>query len=112
MIERGTVFAIRSPRSRRGREQHDHRYAVAVQVSDLQLSTVIVAPTSTAALATSFRPEIEINGTRTRVLMEQLNAVDVHRLGKRVGALSWEELNDVDRALERVLGLTPGARHL
>lgn len=110
MIERGTVFAIHSPGRHGTHAQRGHRYAVAVQAGDAQLSTVIVAPTSTAALATSFRPEIEIEGRRTRVLMEQLNAVDTRRLGRPVGTLTWEELSDVDRALERVLGLTPGAR--
>lgn len=101
---RGEVFRVRLPSSG-GHEQHGARFAVVVQDSELQLSTVVVAPTSTAALATSFRPEIEIAGERTRVLTEQLRAVDRGRLDESVGRLRWNELDEVDRALELVLGL-------
>jgi len=37
---------------------------------------VIIAPTSTGRRAASSRPEIEIDGTRTRVLVEQLTVID------------------------------------
>jgi hypothetical protein len=36
------------------------------------LYTLIVAPTSTSAQAAIFRPEIEMDGTRTRVLIDQM----------------------------------------
>jgi len=79
---------------------------VILQAGDLlALSTVIVAPTSTRALPASFRPEVEVGGIRTRVLVEQLGAVDRTRLATSAGVLSWEELSEVDRALETVLGL-------
>ena len=77
-----------------------------VQASDLlALSTVLVAPTSTGARAASFRPEVTIERKSTRVLVEQLGAVDHSRLGDSAGTLTWQELQDVDRALEVVLGL-------
>ena len=41
----------------------------------------------------------------TRVLVEQLGAVDPTRLGESQGFLSFDELNAVDRALAVVLGL-------
>jgi mRNA-degrading endonuclease toxin of MazEF toxin-antitoxin module len=41
----------------------------------------------------------------TRVLVEQLGAVDVHRLGDRVGDLTPDEMWSVDDALVTVLGL-------
>lgn len=104
-MRRGEVFRVRLPESTVGHEQRGVRYAVVVQESELQLSTVVIAPTSTGALATSFRPEIGVAGRRTRVMTEQMRAVDRRRLGKRVGRLSWEELDEVDRALELVLGL-------
>jgi mRNA interferase MazF len=66
---------------------------------------VIVAPTSQSARAASFRPEIEVAGETTRVLVEQIGAVDVRRLGKLSGHLSPEELWGVDEALMTVLGL-------
>ena len=62
-------------------------------------------PTSTSAKPASFRPEIEIDGTATRVLVEQVGAVDVQRLGDLAGHLSPEELWGVDAALLTVLGL-------
>jgi mRNA interferase MazF len=69
------------------------------------LSTVIVAPTSTRALAASFRPEVTIRGRQTRVLVEQLGAVDPARLGRGAGHLSSAELASVDDALGVVLAL-------
>ena len=82
------------------------RFGVVVQ-SDALLprSVVIVAPTSRSARPASFRPEIEVAGDRTRVLVEQLGAVDARRLGARVGRLDAEDLWSIDDALETVLGL-------
>ena len=71
----------------------------------LALSTVLVAPTSTMAPARSFRPVITIDGTPTRVLVEQTTAVAPGRLGRSAGRLDASELRDVDRALAAVLGL-------
>ena len=51
---------------------------------------------------------VEVEGETTVVLVEQLNAVDVQRLGKRAGRLSVEEMWSVDEALATYLGL----RHL
>jgi mRNA interferase MazF len=78
---------------------------VVVQETALELSTVLVAPTSTKALPTSFRPEVLLGGRRTRVLVEQVGAVDRGRLGRAAGELAPEELDEVNRALELVLGL-------
>ena len=69
------------------------------------LSTVIVAPTSTSVRPASFRPEVDVVGTRTKVLVEQLAAVDPSRLGEAVGSLRHGELRDVERALGLVLDL-------
>jgi mRNA interferase MazF len=78
-----------------------------LQAGDLlALSTVIVAPTSTSAQPASFRPELTVGNTRTRVLIDQLTAVDSSRLGASAGSLTWEELVEVDRAVQLVLGLT------
>jgi mRNA interferase MazF len=66
---------------------------------------IIVAPTSRSARPASFRPEILLAGETTRVLVEQLGAVDVQRLGRRAGRVTNEELWDIDEALATVLGL-------
>lgn len=105
-MRRGDVFRLRAPRGTRGREQRGVRFAVVVQESDLlDLSTVIVAPTSTSARPATFRPQVTIAGSATRVMVEQLAAVDHGRLGKPAGALAWDDLARVDEALAVVLGL-------
>jgi mRNA interferase MazF len=71
----------------------------------LPRSVVVVAPTSRSAKPASFRPEVEVAGELTRVLVEQLGAVDVQRLGRRVGRLTVAEMWSVDEALVAVLGL-------
>ena len=104
-MRRGDVFALRLPKGT-GHEQHGTRYGVVVQ-SDafLPRSVVLIAPTSQSARPASFRPEIEIEGVATRVLVEQVGAVDVGRLGDLVGYLTPEERWGVDTALLSVLGL-------
>lgn len=103
---RGEVFRLRVPRGARGAEQRGTRYAVVVQADELlALSTVLVAPTSTAAPPRSFRPTIDLEGAPTRILLEQTTAVSPDRLGDSVGRLSASELRAVDAALALVFGL-------
>jgi mRNA interferase MazF len=78
----GEVFRLPAPRDTRGREQRGARYAVIVQADEfLDLSTTLVAPTSTRARSASFRPTITVGGQETRVLVEQTTVVDPQRLG-------------------------------
>lgn len=103
---RGDLYRLKAPRDARGHEQDGRRYALVLQSDDLPLSTWIVAPTSTGRRAASFRPEVEIDGIRTRVLVEQLAAVDPEaRLGEFAGRVSAEEMQEVDAAVLAVLGL-------
>jgi mRNA interferase MazF len=99
------VYQLKAPRGSRGHEQACDRYAVVVQSDLLPLSTWLVAPTSTSARAASFRPEVEVAGKATRVLVEQTAAVDPERLGSPVGHLTHQEMDAVNRALEVVLDL-------
>jgi mRNA interferase MazF len=103
---RGDIYRLRSPKDARGHEQDGARYAVVVQADHIPLSTWLVAPTSTGRRGASFRPEIEIEGKRTRILVEQTSAVDPEaRLGEFAGRLTTSELTQVDGALLDVLGL-------
>jgi mRNA interferase MazF len=105
-VVRGEIFRLRVPRDTRRSEQRGARYAVVVQAEELlALSTVLVSPTSTGAPPRSFRPTIDVDGSPTRVLVEQTTAVSPERLGESVGRLSASELRDVDTALALVLGL-------
>lgn len=102
---RGDVYQLKTARDARGHEQRGNRYAVVVQSDLLPLSTWLVAPTSTSARPASFRPEIEIAGKSTLVLVEQTAAVDPQRLGELVGHLTRQEMSAVDNALRVVLYL-------
>lgn len=104
-MRRGDVFVLRLPRGR-GHEQRGRRYGVVVQ-SDALLprSVVLVAPTSQSARAASFRPEITVENESTRVLVEQVGAVDAGRLGDLVGHVTREEAWGIDDALLTVFEL-------
>jgi mRNA interferase MazF len=103
---RGEVFRLPAPRGARGREQRGARFAVIVQAEEfLDLSTLLVSPTSTSARPASFRPTITLEGRETRVLVEQTTVVDPQRLGRSAGRLDANELRFVDDALMLVLGL-------
>ena len=104
-MRRGDIFSLRLPRGI-GQEQQGKRYGVVVQ-SDALLprSVVLIAPTSTSARSASFRPEIEVAGRETKVLVEQMGAVDTGRLGELAGHLTSEEQWGVDAAILTVLDL-------
>ncbi len=103
---RGEIYRLRAGRSTQGHEQRGSRYAVVVQSDHLLLSTLLVAPTSTRARPTEFRPRIEIAGTTTYVLVEQTTAVNAEtRIGDSAGRLSAADMAAIDRALALVFGL-------
>ncbi|OLT16628.1 hypothetical protein BJF80_04515 [Serinicoccus sp. CUA-874] len=105
MLARGDVYEVPHDRRARGHEQRGRRLGVVVQSEDLPLSTVILAPTSVSAPERTFRPSISIGDRPTRVLVEQLRAVDTGRLGARVGHLTAAEMATVEDALDMVLAL-------
>jgi mRNA interferase MazF len=103
---RGDLYRLKAPKASRGHEQAGERFAVVVQSDDLPLSTCVIAPTSTGRRAASFRPEIEVNGTKTRVMVEQITVVDPQvRIGDFAGRLSTTEMQSLDAALRSVLAL-------
>lgn len=104
-FRRGEVVALRAER-RSGHEQTGSRPAVILQSDRARwLTTVIVAPTSTKAQAAEFRPEITLRGRKTRVMLDQVKAVDRSRLGRSSGHLAAADLREVDDALSLILGL-------
>jgi mRNA interferase MazF len=64
-----------------------------------------VAPTSRSAGQSRIRPVIDIDGTATRVLVDQTSAVATGRLGPFAGRLDARELAELDDALRIVFGL-------
>lgn len=100
---RGEVYRL--PARGKGHEQKGRRYAVVLQPDWLNLSTWIVAFTSTKARETSFRPPVVIADHQTLVMCDQLATVDLGRLTEPVGILTIDEMQRVDEALELVLDL-------
>lgn len=104
-MPRGDIVRLTPPRNY-GREQQGARFGVIIQSDTLApLSTVLVAPTSQSAIQTHFRPQITIARETTKVLVEQLAAVDVRRASEVVGRVSVEELWAIDEALALAVGL-------
>jgi mRNA interferase MazF len=105
---RGDLVRLAAPRRARTHEQLGARPGVVVQADELlDLSTVLIAPTSRSAAAASFRPTIEVAGTSTRVLTDQIRVVDAQAVKEGLGHLSHGEMAALDDALALVLGL-PG----
>ncbi|CAN5782643.1 hypothetical protein BH20ACT4_BH20ACT4_06560 [soil metagenome] len=104
-MQRGDIYELRLPKGV-GHEQQGRRFGVVVQ-SDAMLprSVVLVSPTSTSARAASFRPELDVADRRTRLLVEHVGAVDVSRLGARIGRVTIEQQWQIDAALLTVFGL-------
>ena len=103
---RGDIYRLKAPRKAVGHEQQGRRYAVLVQSDDALLSTVLAAPTSTSASPSRLRPEIELDGVRTLIMVDQMAAIDPElRLGPFAGRLSADELLAVNRALRLILAL-------
>jgi mRNA interferase MazF len=104
-VQRGEVYRFKLPKGV-GHEQQGERFGVVV-LADAMLprSVVLVAPTSRSARPASFRPAVSVAGDSTLVLVEQLGAIDVQHLGRRIGRLTADEVWAVDDALVTVLGL-------
>jgi mRNA interferase MazF len=76
-------------------------------------SVVTIIPTSTSAQPAVFRPSLELMGTKTRALCDQIRTIDVNYVhGDPVDFLSREEMAEVDYALSRYLGVLPESGQL
>jgi mRNA interferase MazF len=67
---------------------------------------VIVAPaTSVVKKLYPFEILIDLNGKKSKVMLDQIRTVDCQRLGEKIGKLTLKETEDLDRALKLVLSL-------
>lgn len=105
MIFRGAIYEIRALPGMRGHEQRGPRCSVIIQSDRFASSTVIVAMTSTSAQPAIYRPEIEFDGIRTRILVDQIYTVSPDRFSAFKGSLDGTELAELDQALMLKLGL-------
>jgi mRNA interferase MazF len=105
VIFRGAIYEIKTLPGARDHEQQGRRYAVIIQSDHFATSTVTVAMTSSSAGPAIYRPEVEFNGTKSRILTDQTYSVSPSRLGDFKRALEAHETADLDRALMLKLGL-------
>lgn len=103
---RGAVYRIDLGDAKRGHEQRGRRYGLVLSPSSMPWSVATIIPTSTTAQAAVFRPELEIAGTLTRLLVDQIRTVDVSFVhGDPVHYLDRDELAEVEHAVSHYLGL-------
>lgn len=103
---RGAVYRVDLGDAKRGHEQRGRRYGLVLSPTSMPWSVATIIPTSTSAQPSVFRPEIEIAGTRTRLLVDQIRTVDTRYLhGDPVHYLDRDDLAAVEHALSRYLGL-------
>lgn len=104
-LRRGDVHRVRFGRAS-ARSQAGVRPAVVLQADSLSpLSIVVVAPLSTSAIAGRIRPVVVVEGTSSTLMTDQMTAIDVGRVGARLGRLGADEAAEVDDALRLVLAL-------
>lgn len=102
---RGAVYRIDLGRPR-GHEQGGKRLGLVVSPSDSPLSVVTVIPTSTSAGPSIHRPQLEIAGRATRLLVDQIRSIDnTYVVGDPVDYLTRDQLVGIELALAHYLGI-------
>ncbi|WP_277870118.1 MULTISPECIES: type II toxin-antitoxin system PemK/MazF family toxin [unclassified Frankia] len=103
---RGAVYPVDLGDAKRGHEQRGRRLGLVLSMEQNTWSTVTIAPTSTSAQASTFRPEVIIAGRSTRILIDQIRTIDsAYVAGELVDYLSRDDMAQVEHTLSRYLGL-------
>lgn len=104
---RGAIYRVDLGQAR-GHEQRGRRLGLVVSPSESPLSVVTIIPTSTSAQPSIHRPELEVAGQLTRMLVDQIRSIDTDYLvGDPVDYLSRNEMAEVELALAHYLGIIP-----
>ncbi len=104
-MNRGDIHVF-NPSKNGSHEVQGKRFAVVIQSDSLaKRSVIIVAPTSQSARDASIRPDIMVLQQSTKVLVEQMSAISIERLGKKIGRVEIDEQWAIDDAIQAVLGL-------
>jgi len=108
-VIRGAIYRIDLGNAR-GHEQRGKQLGLVLSPSDSALSVVTVVPTSTRARPAINRPEIEIAGQPTRLLVDQIRSIDVdYVVGEPVDYLAHEQLLEVELTVAHYLGIQDAA---
>ncbi|APU41751.1 type II toxin-antitoxin system PemK/MazF family toxin [Streptomyces sp. TN58] len=103
---RGAVYRVDLGDAKRGHERRGKRFGLVLSPSGMAWSVVTIVPASTSAQGSPFRPELEIAGTATRLLVDQIRTVDVSFVhGDPVHYPDRYELAQVEHAVTLYLGL-------
>jgi mRNA interferase MazF len=105
-VIRGGIYRVNFGEVKGGHEQRGKRFGLVISMTDMPWSVVTVIPTSTSAQPANFRPEIELDGERTLLLVDQIRTVDTMYIsGEPIRHLSYSEMERVEAALSHYLGL-------
>ncbi|WP_113699792.1 type II toxin-antitoxin system PemK/MazF family toxin [Nonomuraea lactucae] len=103
---RGAVYRVDLGDAKRGHEQRGRRLGLVLSPTDMSWTVATIVPTSTSARPSVFRPEVELGGRRTRLLVDRIRTVDTSRVhGEPVHYLGRNEMAAVEHALGLYLGL-------
>jgi len=104
-VIRGAVYRV-DLGSPRGHEQGGRRYGLVLSPSEMPWSVATIVPTSTSAAAAAFRPVLDVAGTPTVFLVDQIRTVDTDYLvGEPVDFLHHDDLASIETAVIHYLGL-------
>jgi mRNA interferase MazF len=105
-VIRGAVYRVDLGDAQRGHEQRGRRYGLVLSPSAMPWNVATIIPTSRSAQPAVFRPEFELAGVATRLLIDQIRTVGVrHVHGEPVHYLDRYELAEIEHAVTRYLGL-------
>jgi mRNA interferase MazF len=103
---RGAVYRVDLGDAKRGHEQRGRRFGLVLSPSSMPWSVATIIPSSTTAPPAVFRPAMEVDGTLTRFLVDQIRSIDVTYIhGGPVHYLDRDEIAEVEHAVTRYLGL-------
>lgn len=111
---KGDIYFVRLGETGVGSEQRGDRYAVIVQnnTGNKYSPTIIVALITTSVHKAKLPTHVEINQNNSGIpepsiiICEQIRTIDKLRLERKVGHLSEDKKQELDRALCISLGLS------
>ena len=111
-IRRGDIFLV-NLEPRKGSEQGGIRPVLIIQkdVLNTHAPTTIIAPITSKIYAKEYPTNVQFfsvsSGLKkeSTILLNQIRTIDKRRIGKKLGTLSNEFMNKVDRAIKASLAL-------
>jgi len=89
-----------------GHEQGGKRLGVVVSQGGWSWSVATIVPTSTSAQSTNYRPEVQVDGVTTKLLVDQIRSIDLGRITPvPVDHLDHFELRELEWLISEYLGL-------